>query len=69
MDNTSKTATKTLKYYTRNVYGNDLIYLASEEDKDRFYKLTGNRTITKFQMNMLSALSGVEFERVFEPEQ
>lgn len=56
----------TLKYYTKSVYGNELVYLADARSAMQWNSITGLRTITLSQMNVLSALTGVTFERVFE---
>lgn len=58
---------KTIKYYTKNVYGNELMYLADANDAHNWYRLTGKKTIDAYAMEALKSLAGVEFERVFEP--
>lgn len=58
----------TLKYYTKQVYGKTVIYLADDLDAHNWHMLSGRKTITSSDMTNLTALTGVQFERVFEPE-
>jgi hypothetical protein len=58
---------KTLPYYTRRVYGNDLIYLADGDDARDWFSLTGKKTITMSELTTLELMFGVELVRVFEP--
>jgi hypothetical protein len=57
----------TIKFFIRNVYGNDLIYLADESQTNTWVRLTGNKTITGTQMELLNELTGVMFEQIFAP--
>lgn len=57
----------TIKFYVRNVYGNDLIYLAEPSDQELWVRLTGNKTITGRQMELMNQLTGTMFEQVIEP--
>lgn len=57
-----------LQYCTRQVYGNTLYYLADKDQAIQFRGLTGKKTITSLDMTLLTKLTGVTFERVFEPE-
>lgn len=57
-----------IEYYTKSVYGNNLIYLADSKAALSWWKITGLRTITVAQMEELANLTGAEFARVFEPE-
>jgi hypothetical protein len=41
----------TIKFFIRNVYGTDLIYLADESQGHTWVRLTGNKTITGTQMS------------------
>lgn len=58
----------TIKYYSKDVYGTTLYYLANEADAKRWRILTGKKTITSTDMNQMNLLTGAEFIRVFEPE-
>lgn len=57
----------TIQFYVRNVYGTDLIYLAQPKDQDLWTRLTGNKTITGRQMELMNKLTGTQFEQVLEP--
>ena len=58
----------TINYYTKSVYGNDMLYLAGHRDRQAWADMTGRKTITENDMAALSALTGVTFNRVFEAE-
>jgi hypothetical protein len=57
-----------VQFYTKNVYGNVLIYLVEGEATDNILALIGQKTISKFQMNRFADL-GVVFEQVINPEE
>lgn len=57
-----------LSYYTKNVYGNEMRYLADWEAANRWLRISGKKTIDNSDMIQLRALTGVEFVRVFEPQ-
>lgn len=57
-----------IKYFTKNVYGNEMLYLASANDQHNWYRITGKKTIDGYAMEALTSLTGVTFERVFEAE-
>lgn len=57
-----------LLYYTKHVYGIELIYFADPDDAKAWYELTGGKkTITLSEMASLTSLTGIQFKRVFEP--
>ena len=56
-----------LNYYTKSVFGNELRYLADSEASNRWLRISGKKTIDNADMIQLTALTGVEFIRVFEP--
>jgi hypothetical protein len=56
-----------LNYYTKTVYGNELRYLLDTEASNRWLRISGKKTIDNADMIQLTALTGVEFVRVFEP--
>lgn len=58
----------TIKYYTKNVYGNELVYLANPRQADLWYRMTGKKTITMQDLVNLQTLTMAGVERVFEPE-
>lgn len=57
-----------VNYFIKNVYGNPLIYLVTEGVGGVILDIIGQKTISKSQMEKFEKL-GVEFVRVFEPEQ
>lgn len=58
----------TIQYYTKSVYGKELIYLAEATDRQDWFVISGGKaTITRVDMERLSSMTGVTFERVFEP--
>lgn len=58
----------TIKFYSKDVYGKMLYYLANPEQAREWARLTGRKTITGDDMTTLNKLTGVEFQRVFESE-
>lgn len=58
----------TINYYTKEVYGKTLYYLANANDSHNWYRLTGKKTIDGYDMEALKSLTGVTFTRVFEAE-
>ena len=59
---------KTIQYYTREVYGNRLEYVRDVPDAKIIQQLTGKKTITGVERELLRDLSGgaIQFERCFE---
>lgn len=57
----------TIEYYTKNVYGNELIYLVESPETNVVLRLIGQKTISSYQMSLFESL-GVNFTRVFEPQ-
>ena len=53
-----------IKFYRKNVFGVERLYLASEENDASWQGLTGRKTITKDDMKFLTELTGVEFIEV-----
>jgi hypothetical protein len=58
--------TMTINYYSKEVYGQTMFYLATAEARTKWQLLSGKKTITEYDMTRLSKLTGVEFVRVFE---
>lgn len=57
----------TIKYYQKNVYGKDLMYLADPVYSDTLQIISGRRTITQRDMLALNMI-GFEFVEVLESE-
>ena len=59
-----------IKYYRKNVYGNELIYLVevgeTADQVESILRLIGQRTISEGQMARFETL-GVKFEETFQP--
>lgn len=53
-----------IKYYIKNVYGVDRIYIKDKDQADAFYALTGSKTVSAAQ---LAALKILGFEVQHEP--
>ena len=57
----------TIHYYTKQVYGEDRLYVANEKQSQALCKLTGNKTLTYRAMQGLKEL-GIELKEVIEGE-
>lgn len=60
---------KTIKYYSKNIYGNDLDYVFDPADAKAISMLTGRKTFTAQHRAAIEGLSGglVTFEQVIQP--
>lgn len=58
--------TITLNYYSKEIYGQTMFYLASNVQRTCWQKLSGKKTIAQDDMEHLTHLTGVTFVRVFE---
>lgn len=58
----------TINYYSKQVYGNTLLYLANADDAHNWYRVTGKKTIDGYSMEAFTSLTGIIFTRVFEAE-
>lgn len=60
---------KTIKYYTKNVYGNQLEYIIDSGDAKIMAQLTGKKTVTGIERELVYGLTGglVQWEQVIEP--
>lgn len=67
MEKLTVTGRTVLEYYTKHVYGNELAYFAHYRDAANWFNLTGKRTISEREMQTLTAMTGAQFTRVFEP--
>ncbi len=56
---------KTIQYYTREVYGNRLEYVLDVPDAKLIQQLTGKKTLTGVERELLRDLStgAIQFER------
>ena len=55
-----------IKYYIKNVYGNETLYVAEERDAKAIQKISGQKTLTPNVIKGLKEL-GFSFEQVFAP--
>ena len=57
---------KTILFYSREVYGNALEYVVNEADANIIRQLTGKKTITGVERELIRDLTGglVEFKEV-----
>jgi hypothetical protein len=53
-----------IKYYIKNVYGTDRIYLNDPREARNLQSLTKNETMSIEHMEALQELAGVEFQQV-----
>ena len=56
----------TINFYTKNVYGNDLFYIADPKQAENIRKLTKRKTIDQSDMKALETL-GVKFNQILPP--
>lgn len=63
------TTNKKIQYYTKNVYGNQLEYVVEPGDAKIMAQLTGKKTVTGVERELLRDLSGglIQWEQVIEP--
>jgi hypothetical protein len=61
---------KTILFYSREVYGNTLEYVLDKGDADIISQLTGKKTITGVERELIRDLTGksVEFKEVLAPK-
>ena len=61
---------KTIEFYSREVYGNRLEYVVNKADANIIQKLTGKRTITGIERELIRDLTGslVDFKEVLAPK-
>jgi DNA replication initiation complex subunit (GINS family) len=61
---------KTIEFYSREVYGNRLEYVVNKADADIIRKLTGKKTITGIERELIRDLTGslVDFKEVLAPK-
>ena len=61
---------KIIEYYSKEVYGNSLEYVVNKDDADIIRQLTGKKTISGTERELIRDLSGgfIEFNQVFAPK-
>jgi len=61
---------KTIQYYIKDVYGNRLEYILNKSDADIIRQLTGKKTISGIERELIRDLTGsrVEFQEVLAPK-
>ena len=61
---------KAIQFYSREVYGNHLEYISNKDDADIIRKLTGKKTISGVERELIRDLTGglVTFEEVLAPK-
>ena len=61
---------KVIEYYSKEVYGNSLEYVVNEDDAHIIRQLTGKKTISGTERELIRDLSGsfIEFKQVFAPK-
>jgi hypothetical protein len=60
---------KTIEFFQKEVYGNSLEYIANESDAKIISQLTGKKTITSVERELIRDLSGglVNFKQILPP--
>lgn len=61
---------KTIEYYSKDVYGNRLEYVINKEDAQIIRQLTGKKTISEIERELIRDLTGsfIEFKEVLPPK-
>ena len=60
---------KTIEFYNREVYGVVREYVSNEKDAEIIYRLTGKKTLTSVERELIRDLSGgfVDFKQILPP--
>lgn len=60
---------KTIEFYNREVYGTTREYLANENDAKIILQLTGKKTVTSVERELIRDLSGglIDFKQILPP--
>ena len=56
------------KFYVKSVYGQDLMYWYDNKDQEHWKKLTGHKTITDKDIELMAVMFGTQFEQVLPPK-
>ena len=61
---------KTIEYYSKEVYGNRLEYVINKDDANIIRQLTGKKTISGIERELIRDLTGsfIEFKEVLPPK-
>jgi hypothetical protein len=61
---------KTIEYYSKEVYGNRLEYVINKDDARIIRQLTGKKTISGVERELIRDLTGsfIEFKEVLPPK-
>ena len=61
---------KTIEYYSKEVYGNRLEYVINKDDAQIIRQLTGKKTISEIERELIRDLTGsfIEFKEVLAPK-
>ena len=61
---------KVIEYYSKEVYGNSLEYVVNKDDADIIRQLTGKKTISGVERELIRDLTGsfIEFKEVLPPK-
>ena len=61
---------KTIEYYSKDVYGNRLEYVINKDDAQIIRQLTGKKTISEIERELIRDLTGsfIEFKEVLPPK-
>ena len=61
---------KTIEYYSKEVYGNRLEYVINKDDANIIRQLTGKKTISEIERELIRDLTGsfIEFKEVLPPK-
>jgi hypothetical protein len=61
---------KTIEYYSKEVYGNRLEYVINKDDAQIIRQLTGKKTISGIERELIRDLTGsfIEFKEVLPPK-
>ena len=61
---------KTIEYYSKEVYGNRLEYVINKDDAQIIRQLTGKKTISGIERELIRDLTGsfIEFKEVLAPK-
>jgi len=62
--------TKVIEYYSKEVYGNSLEYVVNRDDAYIIQQLTGKKTISGIERELIRDLTGsfIEFKEVLAPK-
>ena len=60
---------KVIEFYSKDVYGNRLEYVLNKNDADIIRQLTGKKTISEIERELIRDLTGsfIEFKEVLAP--